>query len=341
MLTNTILDASRRQSLSRGLRLLVGGVGAWLLPVGINAAVTWPSTKPIKLIVPAQPGGGLDLVARTTADRLARAMGTPWVVENIGGGGGTIACITTARAPADGQTFMIVNISTHGTNPAVRKLPYDPLKDFTHIGMVGGSPNVLVAGPGLAHVNSVDELISSLKKKAGDAAYGSAGPGTSSHLVMEQFKLVTGIELTHVPYRGIGPAMVDFMAGRTDVLFPGLTAVLQHLKSPKLKALAVTSASRHPLLPNVPTFAEIGLKEFSSLQWYGLSGPARLPEDIAKLLNTQLNRVLLEPEVIAKFEAEALAVMPMTSPQFTTYIKEDITRWLKVVKDRKISVDAS
>lgn len=341
MPTNMMLNASRRQSLLKGLQFLVGGVGACVLPVGVNAAVTWPSTKPIKLIVPAQPGGGLDLVARTTADRLARVMGTPWVVENIGGGGGTIACITTARAPADGQTFMIVNISTHGTNPAVRKLPYDPLNDFTHIGMIGSTPNVLIAGPGLAHVNSVDELISSLKKKAGDAADGSAGPGTSSHLVMEQFKQVTGIELTHVPYRGIGPALVDFMAGRTDVLLPGLTAVLQHLKSPKLKALAVTSASRHPLLPAVPTFAEIGLKEFSSLQWYGLSGPARLSEDITKLLNSQLNRVLLEPDVIAKFEAEALAVMPMTSPQFTSYIREDITRWLRVVKDRKISVDAS
>ena len=134
--------------------------------------------------------------------------------------------------------------------------------------------------------------------------------------------------------------MVDFIAGRTDVLFPGLTAVLPHLKSPKLKALAVTSATRHPLLPNVPTFAEIGLKEFSSLQWYGLSGPARLPEDITKLMNTQLNRVLLEPDVIARFELEALAVMPMAAPQFTAYIKEDITRWSKVVKDKKITVEA-
>ena len=340
MPTNTIPDAPRRQCLARGWQLLVGSVGALQLPATVNAAASWPSSKPIKLIVPAQPGGGLDFVARTTADRLSRAMGTPWVVENIGGGGGTIACVTTARAAADGQTFMIVNISTHGTNPAVRKLPYDPLKDFTHIGMIGGSPNVLVAGPSLTQVNSVDELISSLKKKSGDAAYGSAGPGTSSHLVMEQFKLVTGIELTHVPYRGIGPALVDFIAGRTDVLFPGLTAVLPHLKSPKLKALAVTSATRHPLLPNVPTFAEIGLKEFSSLQWYGLSGPARLPEDITKLLNTQLNRVLLEPDVIARFELEALAVMPMAAPQFTAYIKEDITRWSKVVKDKKITVEA-
>jgi tripartite-type tricarboxylate transporter receptor subunit TctC len=343
MMNSIGCSETRRQYLIKGIRA-VGGLAALGALPAVQAQATsnpWPNGKPIKLIVPAQPGGGLDLVARTTADRLARVMSVPWVVENIGGGGGTIACITTSRAAPDGQTFMIANISTHGTNPAVRKLPYDPLKGFTHVGMVGGTPNVLIVGPASSQVNSVEELVAQLKKRDGQAAYGSAGPGTSSHLLMEQFKASTGAQLTHVPYRGIGPAMVDCLAGRTDVAFPGLTAAISFIKSGRLKPLAVTSPTRHPLLPGVPTFAEIGMKEFASLQWYGMSGPARLPGEIVKLLNSQLNRVLSEPEVVAKFEAEALSVMPMSTAQFSSYISDDIGRWTKLVKEQKIEVEAN
>jgi tripartite-type tricarboxylate transporter receptor subunit TctC len=336
-----VRSVTRRDYLIKGLRAAGGlAVLATGLPAQAESAPTaWPSGKPIRLIVPAQPGGGLDLVARTTGDRLARAMSVPWIVENMGGGGGVIACVATTRAAPDGQTFMITNISTHGTNPAVRKLPYDPMNGFTHIGMVGGTPNALMVGPAFPDVKTIEELVAQLKKRGGQASFGSAGPGTSSHLLMEQFKASTGIPLTHVPYRGVGPAMVDCLAGRTDLIFPGLTAAMPFVKSARLKALAVTSPDRHPLLPGVPTFAEIGMKEFSSLQWYGVSGPARLPFEIVKLLNTQLNRVLAEPEVVAKFEAEALSVMPMSTAQFSSYISDDIRRWTKLVKDQKIEVE--
>jgi tripartite-type tricarboxylate transporter receptor subunit TctC len=169
------------------LKFVLGGSGSlWLSGESVAAKDTWPTSKPIKIIVPAQPGGGLDLIARTMADKLSQATGTSFIAENIGGGGGTIASLTTARAAPDGQTFMIVNISTHGTNPAIRNLPYDSIKDFSHIGMVGGSPNVLVVGPELSKVNSLEALFTELKKRGKPVSYGSAGPGTSSHLLVEE-----------------------------------------------------------------------------------------------------------------------------------------------------------
>jgi tripartite-type tricarboxylate transporter receptor subunit TctC len=334
----TLISKARRSLLQLG----VGGVG--LVMIGRNgpqAKEAWPTGKPVRIIIPAQPGGGLDLIARTMADKLSQALGTPFIAENIGGGGGTIASLTTARAVPDGQTFMIVNISTHGTNPAIRNLPYDTMKDFTHVGMVGGSPNVLVVGSELSKVNSMEALLAELKKRNKPATYGSAGPGTSSHLLVEQLSVATGIPFLHVPYRGIGPAMVDVMAGRTDMAFPGLIAALQFIKGKRLKALAVSSQARMPQIPTVPTFTEIGMPEFSSLQWYGISGPAGIPAEIVNTLNAQMNRVLRDPQVVAKFESETLTVMPMTPQQFTAFIDKDATKWRKLVKDRGIEVDGA
>lgn len=334
----THISKARRTVLQMG----IGGIG--LVMVGRNslqAKDSWPTSKPVRIIIPAQPGGGLDLIARTMADKLSQATGTPFIAENIGGGGGTIASLTTARAAPDGQTFMIVNISTHGTNPAIRNLPYDNMKDFSHIGMVGGSPNVLVVGPDLSQANSMDALLAELKKRNKPATYGSAGPGTSSHLLVEQLSVATGIPFLHVPYRGIGPAMVDVMAGRTDMAFPGLIAALQFIKAKRLKALAVSSQARMPQISTVPTFTEIGMPEFSSLQWYGISGPAGIPADIVNTLNAQMNRILKDPQVVAKFEAETLTVMPMTPQQFTAFIDKDAAKWKKLVKDRGIEVDGA
>ena len=333
-----LISKTRRSLLQVGF----GGVGLMLVGQSdVRAKEVWPTGKPVKIIIPAQPGGGLDLIARTIADKLSQAMGTPFIAENIGGGGGTIASLTTARATPDGQTFMIVNISTHGTNPAVRNLPYDTMKDFTHIGMVGGSPNVLVVGPELSKVTSLDALLTELKKRNKPATYGSAGPGTSSHLLVEQLSVATGIPFLHVPYRGIGPAMVDVMAGRTDIAFPGLIAALQFIKADRLKALAVSSHARMPQIPTVPTFTELGMPEFSSLQWYGISGPAGIPAYIVNTMNAQINRVLRDPQVVAKFESETLTVLPMTPQQFTAFIDKDAAKWKKLVKDRGIEVDGT
>lgn len=329
---------SRRHLLCAG----IGAIGSTFFgSTKVEAKTAWPNGRPIRIIIPAQPGGGLDLIARTMADKLSQSMGVSFIAENIGGGGGTIASLTTARAAPDGQTFMIVNISTHGTNPAIRNLPYDTMKDFTHIAMVGGSPNVLVVGPELSKANTLEALFAELKKRGKPATYGSAGPGTSSHLLVEELSVATGIPFLHVPYRGIGPAMVDVMAGRTDFAFPGLIAALQFIKGNRLKALAVTSQARVPQIPTVPTFAESGMPEFSSLQWYGISGPAGIPANIINLLNAQINRILKDPQVVSKFEAETLTVMPMTPQQFTAFIDKDASKWKKVVKDRGIQVDGA
>ncbi len=334
----TLISKARRSLLQIG----VGSIGFVIgSRNGVGAKEVWPTSKPVRIIIPAQPGGGLDLIARTMADKLSKALGTPFIAENIGGGGGTIASLTTARAAPDGQTLMIVNISTHGTNPAIRNLPYDTMKDFTHIGMVGGSPNVLVVGPELSKVSSMEALLAELKKRNKSATYGSAGPGTSSHLLVEQLSVATGIPFLHVPYRGIGPAMVDVMAGRTDIAFPGLIGALQFIKANRIKALAVSSQSRMPQIPAVPTFTEIGMPEFSSVQWYGISGPAGIPIDIVNTLNAHINRILKDPQVVAKFESETLTVMPMTPTQFTAYIDRDATKWKKLVKDRGIEIDGA
>ena len=333
-----LISRSRRD----WLKFVLSGSGSlWLSGESVAAKDTWPTSKPIKIIVPAQPGGGLDLIARTMADKLSQATGTSFIAENIGGGGGTIASLTTARAAPDGQTFMIVNISTHGTNPAIRNLPYDSIKDFSHIGMVGGSPNVLVVGPELSKVNSLEALFTELKKRGKPVSYGSAGPGTSSHLLVEELSVATGIPFLHAPYRGIGPALVDVMAGRVDLAFPGLIAALQFIKGGRLKPLAVTSQNRVSQIPQVPTFTELGMPEFSSLQWYGISGPAGLPTDLINSFNGHINRILKDTQLIAKYEAETLTVMPMTPQQFTSYIDKDVTKWKRVVKERGIQVDGA
>lgn len=322
--------------------LLSYGLGLPLLPFAFNntyAASQWVTDKPIRLIVPAQPGGGLDLIARLLADKLSRSMGVPWIADNIGGGGGTIASVTTARSAPDGQTLMLVNISTHGTNPAIRSLPYNALNDFSHIAMIGGSPNVLVAGPTLSNVSSFESLLVELKKLGKPVTYGSAGPGTSSHLLMEELGVATGLQFIHVPYRGIGPALVDVIAGRTDLAFPGLIAALQFIKSNRLKPFAVTAPSRVTQFPNLQTFTEIGMPEFSSLQWYGVSGPAKIPAVIVDTLNIQVNRVLQDPQVIAKLESECFTITPMTPKQFTTFVSRDIAKWTKLVKDRNIQIE--
>src|SRR6188508_2860863 len=208
-----------------------------LIPA-LAAAQSYP-TKPVKILVPAQPGGGLDLVGRTIALELGKAFDQSFVVENVSGAGGSLAAMNTARAAPDGYTLMVGYVGTHGTNPAVRKLPYDAVRDFTPIAMVGGTPNVLVV-PETVPASTLREFVAWAKANPGKLAYGSSGPGTLTHLAMEQFKIAAGLpDITHIAYRGIGPAFTDILGGRTQAMLPGLAAALPHIKSGKIKALAV------------------------------------------------------------------------------------------------------
>jgi tripartite-type tricarboxylate transporter receptor subunit TctC len=232
---------------------------------------------------------------------------------------------------------MVGYVGTHGTNPAVRKLPYDAIKDFTPIAMVGGTPNILVVPPSLP-VNTLLEFIQYAKAHPGKLSYGSSGPGTLTHLAMEQLKVEADIDLVHVPYRGIGPAITDILGGQTQALFPGLAAALPHIKAGKLKPLAVTGHKRDRLLPDVPTFEESGYKGFDGVQWYGIVGPANLPAPIVKLLNEDINKLLENPELRERLSGEALEPMPMSPEEFGKYIRDDIARWSRLAKDRNISI---
>jgi tripartite-type tricarboxylate transporter receptor subunit TctC len=302
------------------------------------ATATPYPTKPIKLIAPVAAGGGLDNIARTLAERLSRLLGQQVVVENIGGGGGSIASQAVAKAAPDGYTLIVAYVGTHGTNPAVRRLPYDAIKDFTPISMIGATPNVLVINPDLP-IKNFKEFVDYAKKNPAKLSYGSAGPGTLTHLGMEQIKLATGIFMVHIPYRGVGPAFTDLLAGQTQAMFPTLFAALPYINTNRVRGLAVTGTKRSPAAPNIPTFKELGLNGFDGQQWYGIAGPANLPPAITAKLNTEINKVLALPDFSEKMTSEAMTLMPMTPQQFGTYIKEDIARWVKVAKDRNIEIE--
>ena len=293
--------------------------------------------RTIRIIAPVQPGGGVDLVARTIADRLGRVLGQSIVVDNQSGGGGVVGSMATARAAPDGYTLMVGYVGTHGTNPAVRKLPYDAVKDFTPIAMIGGTPNILVVPPSVP-VNTLKEFVTYVKANPGKLSYGSSGPGTLTHLAMEQLKVAADLDIVHVPYRGIGPAITDILGGQTQALFPGLAAALPHIKAGKMRPLAVTGTRRHPLLPDVPTFEESGFSGFDGVQWYGIVGPANLPAPIVRQLNEEINKLLANPDLRERLSAEALEPMPMTPDQFGQYMRDDIAKWSKLAKDRNIQI---
>jgi len=294
--------------------------------------------KPVKIVVPAQPGGGLDLVGRTVADQLGRAMNQSFIVENSAGGGGAIASQAVARAAPDGYTLMVGYVGTHGTNPAVRKLPYDAIRDFTAVAMVGGTRNVLVVHPSVPAAD-LGSFVDYARNNAGKLNYATGGIGLLNHLALEQFRAAAGFDAVYAHYRGIGPALSDMLGGQIHVLMPGLAAALPHIRAGKIKPLAVTGFERHPLIPGVPTFEESGFKGFDGVQWYGIVGPAKLPEEITKRLNAEINKALASPALRQRLSGEAIDPMPMTPGQFASFIRAEIARWSALARERGISLD--
>ncbi|HSV60473.1 MAG TPA: tripartite tricarboxylate transporter substrate binding protein [Variovorax sp.] len=304
---------------------------------GLARAQGYPN-KPIRYIVPVSAGGGSDMVGRTVTDRWGKLLNQTFVVENQGGGGGVIASQNTARAAADGYTLMQGYVATHGTSPATRKLPYDPIKDFTPIGMIGGTPNVLVVNVDVP-AKDFKQFIDYVKANPGKVNYGSAGPGSLTHLTMELFKAQAGLFMTHVPYRGVAPAFTDLLGGQTQAMFPGLAAAMQYIKSGRARPLAVTGKERHPQIKDVPTLEELGLKGFDAMQWYGVVGPAGMPAEVVKTLNDTLNSVLKAPDLAEKLAIEAVEPMPMTAQQFGDFMRADLVRWTQLARERKIELD--
>ncbi len=312
--------------------------GPALLTVPAWAQAPFPN-KPIRYIVPVSAGGGSDFVGRTVTDRWAQALKQSFVVENLSGGGGTIACQAIARAAPDGYTLMQGYVATHGTSPATRKLPYDAIKDFTPVGMIGSTPNVLVVNAALP-VNTLKEFVAYLQKNPGRASYGSAGVGSLTHLTMELFKLQVNSFIVHIPYRGIAPAFTDLIGGQTQAMFPGLAAAVPHIRSGRVRPLAVTGLARHPQFKDLPTLDESGYTGFDAKQWYGVVGPAGLPAAVVKTLNESLNSVLTASDLSEKLAVEAVEPSPMTPEAFAAFVRSDIERWTRLAKARNIQLDS-
>ena len=230
-------------------------------------------------------------------------------------------------------------MATHGTSPATRKLPYDAVKDFTAIGMIGATPNVLVVNASLP-VKTVREFVEYVKKNPGRVSYGSAGQGSLTHLTMELFKQQIDSFMVHIPYRGIAPAFTDLIGGQTQAMFPGLAAAIPHIRSGRVRPLAVTGLSRHPQFKDLPTLDESGFKGFDAQQWYGVVGPAGMPAPIVKQLNDTLATVLKAPDLREKLAVEAIEPIVMSPEEFSVFIKTDIARWTKLAKERKIELDS-
>ena len=302
------------------------------------AQTAYPS-KPIRYIVPVSAGGGSDMVGRTVTERWGNQLKQSFIVDNQGGGGGVIACQTTARAPADGYTLMQGYVATHGTSPATRKLPYDAVKDFTAIGMIGATPNVLVVNANLP-VKTVQEFVAYVRANPGKVSYGSAGQGSLTHLTMELFKQQVNSFMVHIPYRGVAPAFTDLIGGQTQAMFPGLAAAIPHIRSGRVRPLAVTGLTRHPQFKDLPTLDESGFKGFDAQQWYGVVGPAGMPAPIVKQLSETLAVVLKAPDLREKLSVEAIEPMTMSPDDFAAFIKTDIARWTKLAKERKIELDS-
>ena len=301
----------------------------------LAGAQSYPA-KPIRYLVSVPAGGGSDMIARVVTERWAKLLGQSIVVDNQGGGGGVIASQMAAHAAPDGYTLMQGYVATHGTTPATRKVSYDAVKDFTPIGMIGATPNVLVVNASVP-VHTVDEFITYVKGHP--VSYGSSGVGSLTHMTMELFKQETGTEMVHIPYRGIAPAINDLLGGQTQAMFPGLAAALPHLRAGRMRALAVTGKQRSPQLKDVPTMEEVGFKGFDAMQWYGVVGPVGMPADIVHRLNETLVTVLKSPDLAEKLSGEAVDPWPMTPEQFGQYIVSEITRWSALAKARNIHLD--
>jgi len=303
----------------------------------LAAAPSYPS-QPIRLIVPFAPGGTTDAVARVVGAKLAEITGQPVVVDNRGGGGTIIGTEALARSPADGYTIMLAT-PDFTVNPSLRsRLPYDTLKDFTPIGLIGTYPMVMVANAGQA-LRSVGDLIDRAKSQPGQINFASAGNGSMPHLCGELFNSLAGVKLTHVPYKGNGPALADLLAGRVSVLFTGGPAVDAYIKSGKLTMLGVSTAQRHASLPDVPTLSESGVGGYDVTAWFGFLGPAGLPKDTVARLNTDIATVLRSSEVREKLSSLGAELGMGTPEAFGALIRDEVDKWSRVVRTANITVE--
>jgi tripartite-type tricarboxylate transporter receptor subunit TctC len=301
-------------------------------------ATTYPN-KAIRLVVPFTPGGSTDILARAIGQELSKAWGQAVIVDNVPGAGGSLGADKVAKATPDGYTLLMGHIGTLAVNPSLYPaLPYDPVKSFAPVAWVARVPNVLVVHPSIA-AHSVKELVALAKARPGQLNYGSGGNGSAANLATEYFKLQTGTSLLHIPYRGTAPAVTDLMGGQIQVLFTGAPAVLGQIKNGQLRALAVSSPRRLPALPELPTVAESGYKDFEADQWYGVVAPAGTPREIVNKLNAQINQALASNELKTRLANEGAIATPTTPEAFGQLIVREIARWKPVIQSGRVKAD--
>ena len=296
----------------------------------------WPM-RPVRIILPFPPGGGTDILGRLIAERLSAGIGQPVVTENRGGAGGNVGAEAAARSAPDGYTIVLVAPSLAISPTLYSKINYDPVKDFAPISLVATVPNVMVTQPSLP--GQLQEFIAFVKAKPGALNFGSGGAGTSNHLAGELFNIVTGARLVHVPYKGVNLAMQDVLAGNVHLVFIGIPAAAPHIRAGKLRALAVVAPQRSSALPDVPTVAEAGLKDFEVTTWYGILAPAGTPQPVVKRLNAELVKIMHAPEMKEKLTATGTEPLTSTPEEFAAYIKREIAKWGDVIRKAGVKAD--
>jgi tripartite-type tricarboxylate transporter receptor subunit TctC len=313
---------------------------AFVLVLGFSlnafAQDPWP-TRPVRFILPFPPGGGTDILGRLIAERLSAGLGQPVVTENRGGAGGNVGAEAAARSAPDGYTIVLVAPSLAISPTLYTKINYDPVKDFAPVSLVATVPNVMVTQPSMP--GQLQEFIAAVKAKPGALNFGSGGAGTSNHLAGELFNIVTGAKLVHIPYKGVNLAMQDVLAGNVHLVFIGIPAAAPHIKAGRLKALALVAPQRSAALPDVPTVAEAGLREFEVTTWYGVLAPAGTPRPIVTRLNAELVKVMHSPELKEKLAATGTEPRTSTPEEFAAYIKSEIAKWSEVIRKAGVKAD--
>jgi tripartite-type tricarboxylate transporter receptor subunit TctC len=338
MATSILMRRSRTSCVSHlaPWRLVIPVIAA-MLPVTAPAQETYPA-RPVRVVVGLAPGGGTDIQARLFAQKLSESLNRSFVVENRPGAGGTIAYSQVAKSPPDGYTLLGITSGFTITPAVYRQLTYDPIKDFAPISLVAQAPFLLVVHPALP-AKSVKDLLALARSKPGALDCGSAGVGTSTHMAFELFRSLAGVKISHIPYKGTGPALIDVMAGQVHMLFGNVLSTLTYVKTGRLRALAVTTAARSLVLPDLPTIAEAGLPAYENSTWHGWLAPAGTPPAAVSRLNAELVKATKAPDLLEKLAADGGEGVGSTPDQFSRRLVTELARWRKVIKETGVTLE--
>jgi tripartite-type tricarboxylate transporter receptor subunit TctC len=320
------------------MRMAMAALGILAMLTGARAEDTYPS-RPITIVVPVPPGGAADFIARLVGGKLSDALGQPVIINNRAGASGIIASDSVAKAAPDGYTLLLNSITTHGIGPHLyAHLPYDPVNDFTPVIFVANLPLIMTINTKHPE-KSVQEVVAYAKAHPRTLSFASSGNGGAPHLAGELFQDVTGIKMLHVPYRGSGPAVLDVASGRVDIMFDAVPSLLPMIQGRKLRPLAAASAVRNSVVPEVPTFDELGIKGMEVSLWYGLEGPANLPKPILQRLNAELAKILSTEDIKVNFAKEGAVPQPGSPADFGAFMRDESARWGKVVRTNGIKIE--